>query len=184
VNEPQQQAKYDPIVKTLHWTWAFVWIAVWSMGILAVYWREALNSYNQLTTAHKAFGMALLVLIALRVIWRLVRKPPPLVVPMTDAERAAHGAHLMLYAVAIFALPLSGWIWSSVAGEPITLLELVKIPPLMGPAPDYYGVAKWTHLGIAWVTGLLVLAHILMALKRHFVDRDQTLRNMLPGRSA
>ena len=180
VQQLHLQAKYDPMVKTLHWTWAFTWIAVWFVGILAVYWRDALNSHHELTIAHKALAMTLLIVIGLRVVWRLIRKPPA--APMTDQERAIHISHIILGALALVVLPLSGWMWSSVASEPVTLLWRVEVPPLVGPAPAYYAVAKWTHVIIAWFTGLLIVLHIAMALKRHFVDRDQSLRRMLPGR--
>lgn len=182
MKEVQPQAKYDPIVKTLHWTWAFTWIAVWIIGILAVYWRDALNSDHGLTIAHMAIAMTLLILIVARIAWGLTHKPPQPAAPMTADERAAHVAHLILYALAIFALPLSGWVWGSIADEPITLLWLIKVPPLVAPAPAYYDIAMWIHVGIAWTTGLLVVAHVLMALKHHFIDRDDKLRNMLPGR--
>jgi cytochrome b561 len=181
VTQQQPQAKYDPVVKALHWTWAFTWIAVWSLGMMAVYARDALNAGHELTVTHKAIGLSVLLLIAGRVIWRLVRKPAPAVFPMTESERAAHVAHLILYVLALFLLPLSGWFWSSVAGEPMKLLWLIRIPPLVAANPAYFALAMWVHTVIAWLTGLLVLAHVLMALKRHFVDRDQTLQQMLPG---
>jgi cytochrome b561 len=181
VTEQPPQPKYDSLMKTLHWTWAFTWIAVWCLGMLAVYWRDTLNADDQLTFTHKAIGLSILVLLVARFAWRFVRKPAPLAAPMTDAERAAHIAHQMLYVLALFLLPLSGWIWSSIAGQPMELLWLVKVPPLLAPHPAYYNVAMWVHTGIAWLTGLLIVAHIGAALKRHFIDRDQTLRQMLPG---
>lgn len=60
------------------------------------------------------------------------------------------------------------------------VLWLVKLPPLVAPAPDYYSVAKWVHISFAWTAGVLVAGHVMMALKHHFIDRDHTLRSMLP----
>lgn len=172
---------YDPIAKTLHWGMAAIWITVWCLGILAVYWRDTLNPDHGLTIAHKALAISLVGLIVVRIGWRLTHKPPPLAANMSPLmQRAAHAGHIALYAVALLALPLSGWVWSSVADKPIMLLWLVDVPPLLDPAPAYYDLAKWVHVTIAWAAGLLVAGHALIALKHHFIDRDHTLRSMLP----
>lgn len=86
-----------------------------------------------------------------------------------------------LFAVALIALPLSGWMWSSVADKPIMMLGLVQLPPLVAPAPEYYGLAKLVHQWLSWTFGLVVLGHAAAALKHHFVDRDGVMASMLPG---
>jgi len=176
---------YDAVARLLHWSIALLWTGIFAIGILAVYWRDALNPHHGLTIAHKALASAMLALIAFRVVWRLTHRPPPMATTMSLLmQKAAHAGHVALYAIALVSLPLSGWMWSSVADKPIMVLWLVKLPSLVAPAPAYYDVAKWVHVGIAWTAGMLVVGHVLMALKHHFIDRDDTLRSMLPGRTA
>jgi cytochrome b561 len=43
--------------------------------------------------------------------------------------------------------------------------------------PTYDAIHKY----VGWFTGVVILGHIAMALKHHFIDRDYTLRGMLPG---
>lgn len=79
----QAKSGYDPVAKTLHWGMAAIWIAVWSVGVLAVYLRDTLNPDHGLTVAHKALASTLLVLIVGRILWRLTHRPPPFAANMS-----------------------------------------------------------------------------------------------------
>ncbi|GJD80053.1 cytochrome b561 [Methylobacterium gregans] len=174
---------YTPTAKALHWLMAAIWIAAWFLGAAAVYMREAWNPHHGLTITHKALASTLLFLIVARVAWRLTHPVPVLPGTMSPLmKRAAGLGHLALYAAALLALPLSGWIWSSVAGKPILVLGLFQLPPLTAPAREWYDLAKLAHVTLAWGTGALVLGHVLIALKHHFLDKDGILRGMLPDR--
>ncbi|MBV6287674.1 cytochrome b [Pseudomonas aegrilactucae] len=102
---------------------------------------------------------------------------------MAKSSRTAAG-HLLLYALALTALPISGWVWSSVADKPIMVLSFFQLPPLTAPQPDAYDIAKWVHVTFAWSSVVLVLGHIAMALKHHWIDKDGVLTSMLPGSKA
>lgn len=182
MEEPKLYTGYDPVVKTLHWAIGLTWITVWTIGILGVHFRDAFNADDALTIAHKALGSAILVLVLLRLVWHFVATPRKLVPTMPDdIQRAGDAGHRLLYAVAIFTLPVTGWLLSSIAGEPSKLLWTFTLPSLLAPTPAYFNVADWVHAGLAWLMGLLVITHIIMALKHFFVDRDKTLQRMLPG---
>ncbi len=99
-------------------------------------------------------------------------------------QRAAHFGHLLLYALALTALPISGWVWSSIADKPIMVLGLIQLPPVTTPDPDAYDTAKWVHVTFAWSSVALVLGHIAMALKHHWFDKDHVLTSMLPNSKA
>lgn len=175
-------SSYTGIAKLMHWLMGGIWIAVWIVGVLAVYFRDSLNPSHELTYWHKALASALLFLLLLRVAWRVTHTPPTMPAHMSEfMKKAAHLAHLMLYALALVALPISGWIWSSVADKPIMVLGLLQLPPLMSPAPESYDLAKWLHVGFAWTSAALVLGHIAMALKHHWIDKDHVLMSMAPN---
>ncbi|MBE7197613.1 MAG: cytochrome b [Parafilimonas terrae] len=172
---------YNPTAKALHWLMAAIWITAWFLGVSAVYMREAWNPHHGLTITHKALASTLLFLVVLRVAWRLTHPVPSLPDSMSPVmKRAAGLGHLALYGAALIALPVSGWFWSSVAGKPIMVLGLFQLPPLTAPAKEWYDLAKLAHVTLAWSTGALVLGHVLIALKHHFIDRDGVLRGMLP----
>lgn len=172
---------FTPVARLLHWSMAIIWLAVWVIGYLAVTWREELNPHHGLTIAHKALASTLLFLIVIRVFWRLTHPTPALPDSMSSfMKRAAHWGHIALYLFALIGLPLSGWIWSSVADKPIMVLWLFPLPPLMSPNPEYYELAKSIHITLAWCVGALVLGHILVAFKHYFIDRDGVMETMLP----
>lgn len=176
---------YTSPAKFFHWSMGSIWIAVWVVGFLAVYFRDTLNPSHGLTYWHKAFASALLFLLVLRVAWRVTHRPPPMPGQMSALmQRAAHFGHLLLYALALTALPISGWVWSSIADKPIMVLGLIQLPPLTAPDPDAYDIAKWVHVTFAWSSVALVIGHIAMALKHHWVDKDHVLTSMLPNSKA
>src|SRR3546814_13075279 len=65
---------------------------------------------------HKWAGVSLLVLIVVRLAWRMSHKAPEFPLAMKPMARlAAHAAHWLLYAL-MLAIPLSGWLMSSAQG--------------------------------------------------------------------
>jgi cytochrome b561 len=62
-----------------------------------------------LPTLHASLGLLLLVLVVVRLAWRWRYAPPAPLASTTWQMRASQLAHLALY-VAMFALPLSGWL--------------------------------------------------------------------------
>ena len=82
---------------------------------------------------HKEWGILVLLLATLRVLWRFWSPPPPLPMTMPAWQRlAAHSVHFAFY-VFMFALPLSGWMISSAAGLPVSFFGIVVLPDLVAP---------------------------------------------------
>ncbi|MCU1782918.1 cytochrome b/b6 domain-containing protein [Pseudomonas sp. 13B_2.1_Bac1] len=174
---------YTATAKWLHWGMALIWVVAWFVGIVAVHWRDELNPQHQLTFVHKAMASVLLLLIVLRIGWRLTHAAPAMPATMSPLmQRGAFVGHLLLYGVALVGLPMSGWYWSSVADKPILLAGLLLLPPLVEPDQSLYDLAKAIHTYTAWLCGVLVGGHALVALKHHFIDKDNVLAGMLPGR--
>lgn len=171
---------FTSVAKSLHWLMALIWISAWLIGYIGVTWRAELNVDHVLTTAHKAIASTLLFLIVIRVLWRLTHPAPALPASMSPLmQRAAHWGHFLLYALALIALPLSGWTWSSIADKPVMVLWLFQLPPLVAPHPEYYDLAKQVHVYTAWCMGGLIVGHILVALKHWFIDKDGVMETML-----
>ena len=90
--------------------------------------------------------------------------------------------HVMLY-VLMVAIPLTGWLYSSAAGFKTVYLGLLPIPDLIGKSAEYKDLLRDVHWALNALLALLVLTHIGAAIKHHVVNRDDTLRRMLPGRT-
>ncbi|MFF7709608.1 cytochrome b/b6 domain-containing protein [Pseudomonas sp. NPDC007930] len=173
---------YTATAKWLHWGMAAIWLGAWLLGFSAVHW-QAINQDHLITLTHKAIASTVLVLVIVRVAWRLTHPAPPLPASISPLmQRAAHAGHLLLYAVALIALPLSGWAWSSSGNHDVLMLGLIKLPPLVAPNPTVQHLVGVFHTYVAWLCGAMVGGHALVALKHHFIDRDGVLSGMLPRR--
>jgi cytochrome b561 len=130
---------------------------------------------------HKWLGVTIFMLVALRLIWRLVSPPPPLPAHLPGWERrAADVSHHLLYLL-LFAVPLSGWLMSSAKGFQTVLFGLWPIPDLLTKNPPLGAALEAVHETLTWIFLGMIALHAAAALKHHFIDRDEVLARMLPG---
>jgi cytochrome b561 len=174
----QAVRKYDKGARALHWLGALLVI-----GALVAGWTMVGLPFSPLKVKafnwHKWVGITVLALTLLRIVWRATHKPPePLPMPAWQ-RKVAHALHGLLYLL-LLAQPLVGWANSSAAGIPVVWFGVL-------PLPDFVPHDKALAVNLGHLHGLLGLSlavlialHLLAALKHHFIDRDDTLRRMLP----
>ncbi|MBS0447426.1 MAG: cytochrome b [Proteobacteria bacterium] len=177
---PTASAHYTGIAVAFHWVLAIAIIC--SLGV-GLYMSDLPLSPMRLKLFnwHKWAGVTILVLSALRLLWRLGHRPPPDVAMPAWQARAAHATHLLLY-VFFFAVPLSGWAYSSAAGFPIVWFGVLPLPDFVSPDKALAENLKEVHHVLAWLLGGLVVLHIAGALKHQLVDRDGLIGRMWPAR--
>ena len=133
-----------------------------------------------LLARHKSVGITILMLVILRLLWRLANPTPELPPTLKPYERKlAQVTHALLYALLI-AMPLSGWMMSSARGFPVSWFGFFQLPDLVPKSKPLYDALVATHATLAVVLGCVVALHVAAALKHHFWLRDDTLRRMLP----
>jgi cytochrome b561 len=126
---------------------------------------------------HKSIGLALLVLIALRLGWRLVHRPPRWPSSLGASQRAlAHWGHRLLYAV-MLALPVSGYVGSNLNGHGIRFFGLITLPAWGPHLAAAAGALKLLHASLAWALIALVAGHVALAA-RHALRRDGLFERM------
>ena len=181
MNSPQD---FTATAKFFHWLMAAIIIVGWFVGF---YGAEML-SYSvpnsgkaAMITLHKDICTTVLLLIVLRSAWRLTHRPPH--APDTSAFQrfAVRAGHFMLYFMMV-AVPISGWANSSSAGYPVEFAGFIPMPALVPTNHAIQPIYDAIHKYLGWFTGAVILGHIAMAFKHHLIDRDHTLRGMLPGR--
>lgn len=140
--------------------------------------------YFWVYTAHKSLGITVLVLMLLRLGWRLYAgAPEPVPGTPTWQARVASLAHWALYAL-VLAMPLSGWLYDSASGlRPFKFFGLFDMPKLTGPDEWLADQAHDAHELLFWVLVGLVALHAGAALYHHLFQRDDTLVRMLPRRT-
>ncbi|MCJ8169599.1 cytochrome b [Atopomonas sediminilitoris] len=177
-----QDDRYGWLSITLHWLVALVVIGMFAWGL----WMMDLGYYDpwrkDAPELHKSVGICLLVLMLLRLSWRLLSpQPKPLAGHSALVRVAAKAGHGALYLV-LFALMASGYLISTADGRAIEVFGVFSVPALISGLPEQEDIAGWVHELLAWGLIGLVVLHAAAALKHHFIDRDATLRRMLGGR--
>jgi cytochrome b561 len=169
---------YSPIARFFHWLVAAFLLANFLFGLTLSSLALSPEKLQRITW-HKWTGITILGLVSLRLIYRLLVKPPPPEPGPNWQLRAARLVHGSLY-VLMFAIPLSGWCLSSAAGIRVVYLNLWELPALLPKNKAWVDGLKALHLSLNISMAVLVLIHVMAALKHHFVDRDMTLVRMLP----
>ncbi|OYT91864.1 MAG: cytochrome b [Burkholderiales bacterium PBB3] len=181
----QTTQRYSTVAILLHWLLALGLIGMFTLGSYMADlpfspWR--LKLYNW----HKWAGVTILILSALRLVWRLTHRPPELPVSIEAAMpswqlRAYHATHWVLYAL-FFIVPLVGWAYSSAAGFPIVLFGVLPLPDFVPVSKELAALIKPWHEITALALAGLVLLHVGAALKHQFIDKDGLIKRMMPGR--
>jgi len=134
---------------------------------------------NRLFGLHESLGATVLAVTALRLLWRLRRRPPPLP-PATPGwiRAAARASHAALYALMLLQ-PVVGWLGASAFGAVVTVFGLFDLPV---PLPQDKGVAAvlfGLHQLGALALALLVAIHVAGALHHRLIRRDGVFQRMI-----
>lgn len=175
--------RYTGTAIALHWLIALLIIATFFLGLTMVNMPGITPTKLKYFNWHKWMGVTVLVLAALRLLWRLTHKAPALPTTMPLWQRlAAELGHIGLY-VLMFAVPLSGYFYSLAAGFKVVYLGLYPLPVLIDPNPELKPILQALHYWLNMGLAALVSVHALAALQHHFIERDDILKRMLPWRS-
>lgn len=150
---------------------------VFDLGIFHWTMAEEISPRSFYFNVHKSFGVTILALIFLRVLWRITHKPPAILASYKIWERKlATAAHHLLYSLMVL-LPLSGVIMATYSKYGIKWFGIDFIKGLDNN--DLREIFKQVHEILGIVILLIIVLHIAGALKHKFIDKDDTLKRML-----
>lgn len=172
--------RYTKTAMLLHWLIALMIVAAFFLGLTMVDIPGFTPTKLKYFSWHKWLGVTVLGLAAIRLLWRSANRPPPPLAGIPSWQhKVADGVHYLLYFL-MFAAPISGYLYGSAAGVPVVYLKLIPLPALIGPDPELKAILKTVHYVLVMTMAGVVVGHALAALKHHFIDRDITLKRMLP----
>lgn len=172
--------RYGGIAQGFHWTVAILVLSLLVIGVLMTDMKPGPDMFK-VYALHKSVGITVLTLAVLRLIWKL-SNPHPHSLPTHQRweQILARMVHVFLY-FAIIGMPLSGWIMSSAKGFPVSFFGWATLPDLVSPNEELSKIANRFHELTAYSLMAAIGLHFAGAMKHHVIDKDATLRRMVPG---
>jgi cytochrome b561 len=171
---------YTVTARVLHWLTAVLVLIQAPLGIIIT--NVKLEAWGDtLFNLHKSIGATLILVVLIRLIYRLTHPPLPLPHDIPETQRRlAEFVHWCLYGLLVVQ-GLIGWIATSAYPAPVPVFGLFELPAIWSEdralSDQLYTVHR--YLGIALV--ILVAGHIGAALHHHFIRRDRVLMRMITG---
>jgi cytochrome b561 len=186
--------RWGLITRGLHWLMAAMLVIQVPLGFLMVDAYDAWLAGHgdtalvmQLSRAHNTTGFLLLILVLLRLSWRLGNPSPELPAALLAWQRfVARTTHIGLYAL-LLAFPLSGWAaLSAYEGDfPIFFFgrdDVFRIVPQAPPGSPFNSDLFGEIHESCWKIGaVILLLHISAALWHEYIRRDGILSRMWRG---
>lgn len=173
-------ARYTWQAIALHWLLAVLVIGMLVLGYSLEDIPRNTPARGFYVNLHKSFGVLALVLVLVRLGWRLTHRPPPLEADMPRWQAlAAAWSHGLLY-LCILLQPLSGYLASSFGKYGVKFFGL-ELPNWGWEDKALRGFFGAVHETVAFALVVLIAIHVLAALKHLLIDRDQVFQRMMPG---
>lgn len=171
---------FAPLARLLHWLMALMIIAMLFIG--AGMAASVSERHEWLLNLHKPLGIAILLLVVVRLFVRFSTRQPPLPADLPAVQvLAAKLSHVLLYAL-IFTLPIVGWAMISAAGDPVMLSSSLQLPSILPANPTTFAFLRKAHMYLAYLLFFTVLLHLAAALFHGWIRRDGVLQTMLNGK--
>jgi len=170
---------YGTVARLFHWVTALLIFLMIPVGI-AMTSEGFADIRNELFIFHKGTGALLLILVLLRVAWRLFRPAPPMPESVPSVQRRlARWNHTLLY-ILLVVMTVSGYLRVVAGGFPIELLDAFGIPPLISENTALANRMSVLHKFSVYALTALIGAHIAAASFHAFIARDGVVRRMWP----
>ena len=173
---------YGLVALSLHWLTVGLVVIAWLLGTFGDELpRGSVRSAGLLI--HIWAGLVILLLIALRIAWRLFDPPPPFEPTRFGhwADIAARLTHFALYGLLI-AVPVVGVLLQFARGDALPIFGIVDIASPWVRDRSFTRSVKEIHESLANLLMMLAGLHAAAALVHHWLLGDRTLARMLPGR--
>jgi cytochrome b561 len=162
-------------MRILHWLMAGMVLTMLFIGVAMV---TSFSNYHRLVAIHRPLGIAIGLLVIVRLANRLRSRLPVFPPTMSKWEqRAATTGEVLLY-ILMLALPIVGWAMLSAGSYPIVLFGPVHLPSILKANPILYATLRKTHTLLAYALFLVFLAHLTAVLFHTLILRDRLLERM------
>jgi len=174
-----KRLQYGTTAKVFHWLIVALLLVQYPIGWLMPDIHRGMRP-GAAMTFHVSFGMVILVLIVLRLAWRLAHPVAP-ESSLPPWQRFSSGAvHRLLYAL-VLATTVTGWLFASFRGWSMSLFYLAHLPMLASDNAAAGKTMDGLHQGMEWALLVVIGIHVASAMAHLFIYRDRIMQRMLPG---
>lgn len=167
---------YNPVAKILHWS-----IALFIVLQLVIGWtmpdiHKGTRPDGEIAW-HLTVGVLIVLLVAVRVVWRAARPPVG-----TDSDRGmmrrlSGATHILLYLLMVI-VPMLGWANAS-SRDWVVGIGPLHLPHLVTAGSKAGHEMGDIHGDLAVVLAIVIGLHVAAGLYHHFILKDGTLKRMM-----
>ncbi len=180
VNQSEPEQRYSPVAQALHWLIVLLLIVQYSTEFILPYVLPK-SADDAIAAWHFSIGPTILLVMLLRLTWRLTHAVPEAPSDPPLAFRLlSRATHWLFYAIMI-VIPLLGWISASADGTKVYLAGVVLLPIIVAKNKSIADSVGGIHGTLALVLIGLIILHVAGVLYHVMIKRDHIVQRMLPG---
>jgi cytochrome b561 len=171
------RSEYGSAAKVFHWLIVVLLLLQYSIGWLMPDIHRG-DKPGTAMTFHVSVGLTVLVLIVLRLAWRLGHPVSPESSLPAWQRLSSEAVHWLLYAL-VLATTFTGWLFASFRGWSMSYFFFAPMPMLAGDNAAAGKAIDGLHQAMEWALLIVIGIHIAAALVHIFVYRDRVMQRML-----
>jgi cytochrome b561 len=170
--------QYGTTAKVFHWVIVALLAVQYPIGWLMPDLHRGMQPGAPMTF-HISIGIAILVLIVLRLAWRLTHPVAPESSLAPWQRLSSEVVHWLLYLL-VLATTITGWLFASFRGWSVSFFYLFPLPMLSSDNAAAGKAIDGLHQVMEWSLLVLIGLHVASALAHTFIYRDRIMQRMLP----
>jgi cytochrome b561 len=171
--------QYGTTAKVFHWLIVALLLVQYLIGWLMPDIHKGMKPGDAMTF-HVSLGMVVLILIVMRLAWRLTHPVAPESTLPAWQRLSSEAVHWLLY-VLVLATTVTGWLFASFRGWSMSFFFLTPLPMLASEnAAAGKAIDGW-HQAMEWTLLVVIGIHVATALAHIFIYRDRIMQRILPG---
>lgn len=171
-------SRYPRAIVVLHWLLATLILVLLATGWFMVDLPRNTDARAFWFNFHKSLGVLTAFVIVALLVLRTRRPVPPLPASMPGWERkAAHVNHGLFY-LSMVLITVAGYLASSFSKYGPKLFGIIPLPQLGWDDAAIRGPLVQSHAVLAAVFAVLIVIHVVAALKHLVVDKDGVFQRM------
>jgi cytochrome b561 len=171
--------QYGTTAKVFHWLIVALLMVQYPIGWLMPDLHRNMKPGAPMSF-HISFGITILLLIVLRLVWRLTHPVTPESSLPPWQRLSSEAVHWLLY-VLVLATTVTGWLFASFRGWSVSFFYLLPMPMLSSQNEATGKAIDGLHQASEWALLVVIGIHVAAALAHLFIYRDRIMQRMLPG---